>query len=213
MHLFIIYLTGPDPMRSAMRRTLLAAALVLVPSLALAHPGPPGHTHDLATGFLHPLGGLDHLLAMVAVGLFAAQLGGRALWLVPASFVSVMAAAGLAGMSGAALPMTEAGIALSIIVLGGAVALRASMPVAAAMALVGFFAIFHGYAHGVETPETASGLLYGLGFVAATAMLHGLGIGIGLAVGRIEAGFGRQLVRIAGSAAAVIGAVLLTNAL
>src|SRR6202035_3887998 len=172
-----------------------------VPSLALAHPGLPGHTHDLATGFLHPLGGIDHVLAMVAVGLFAAQLGGRALWLVPASFLAAMAAAGLAGMSGVALPLTEVGIAASILVLGGAIALRLSMPLAAAMALVGFFALFHGYAHGLETPETASGLLYGLGFVAATALLHGLGVGIGLAVGRLEAGHGRQLVRIAGSAA------------
>jgi urease accessory protein len=195
-----------------MRRTLLAAALVLVPSLALAHPGLPGHTHDLATGFVHPLGGIDHVLAMVAVGLFAAQIGGRALWLVPASFVAAMAAAGLAGMSGVALPMTELGIAASIVVLGGAVALRLSMPVAAAMALVAFFAMFHGYAHGLETPETASGLLYGLGFVAATALLHGLGIAIGLAVGRIEGTFGRNLVRIAGSLAAITGVVMLTGA-
>jgi urease accessory protein len=195
-----------------MRRTLLAAALVLVPSLAFAHPGLPGHTHDLATGFVHPLGGIDHVLAMVAVGLFAAQLGGRALWLVPASFVSAMAAAGLAGMSGVALPMTEVGIAASIVVLGGAIALRISMPVAAAMALVGFFAIFHGYAHGLETPETASGLMYGLGFVAATALLHGLGIGIGLAVGRLDGTFGRNLVRVAGSVAAIAGVVMLAGA-
>jgi urease accessory protein len=195
-----------------MRRIALAASLVLVPSLALAHPGLPGHSHDLAGGFMHPFGGLDHVLAMVAVGLLAAQIGGRALWLVPASFVAVMAAAGLAGMSGALLPLTEAGIALSVIVLGAAIAFRFAMPVAAAMALVGFFAIFHGYAHGVETPEGAAGLLYGLGFVAATAMLHGLGIGIGLAIGRLEASHGRQLVRIAGSAAAVVGVVLLINA-
>ena len=195
-----------------MRRTLLAAALVLVPSLALAHPGLPGHTHDLATGFVHPLSGIDHVLAMVAVGLFAAQLGGRALWAVPASFVAVMAAAGLAGMSGVALPLTETGIALSIVVLGAAVALRLALTVAAAMALVGFFAIFHGYAHGLETPQTASGLLYGAGFVAATAALHGLGIGIGLALGRLEGAFGRNMVRVAGSAAAVVGVVMLAGA-
>lgn len=195
-----------------MRRTLLAAAFVLVPSLALAHPGATGHTHDLATGFVHPLSGIDHILAMVAVGLFAAQLGGRALWAVPGSFVAVMAAAGLAGMSGMALPMTEAGIALSVIVLGGAIALRLSIPVAAAMALVGFFAIFHGYAHGLETPETTSGLLYGVGFVAASALLHGLGIGVGLAVGRLEGAFGRNLVRVAGSLAAIAGVVMLAGA-
>jgi urease accessory protein len=195
-----------------MRRTLLAAALVLVPSLALAHPGLPGHTHDLASGFVHPLGGLDHVLAMVAVGLLAAQLGGRALWLVPASFLAAMAAAGLAGMSGIGLPMTELGIAASIIVLGGAIALRLTMPVAAAMALVGFFAMFHGYAHGLETPETASGLLYGLGFVAATALLHGLGIVAGRALGRLDGAVGRNLIRVAGSIAAVIGVVMLAGA-
>ena len=195
-----------------MRRTLLAAALVLTPSLALAHPGLPGHAHDLATGFVHPLGGIDHLLAMVAVGLFAAQLGGRALWLVPASFVAAMAAAGLAGMSGVALPMAEVGIAASIVVLGGAIAFRLSMPVAAAAALVSFFAIFHGYAHGLETPETASGLLYGLGFVAATALLHAVGIGLGLAVGRLDGAFGRNLVRVAGSLAAIAGVVMLASA-
>ena len=195
-----------------MRRTLLAAALVLTPSLAFAHPGLPGHAHDLATGFVHPLGGIDHVLAMVAVGLFAAQLGGRALWLVPASFVAAMAAAGLGGMSGVALPMVETGIAASIVVLGGAIALRLSMPVAAAAALAGFFAIFHGYAHGLETPETASGLMYGLGFVAATALLHGLGIGICLAVGRLDGSFGRNLVRVAGSLAAVAGVVMLAAA-
>jgi urease accessory protein len=195
-----------------MRRAALAASLVLMPTLALAHPGVAGHSHDLASGFLHPIGGLDHVLAMVAVGLFAAQLGGRALWLVPASFVAAMAAAGLAGMASVGLPMTEVGIAASVVVLGGTVALRLAMPVAAAMALVGFFAIFHGYAHGLETPETASGLLYGLGFVSATALLHGLGIAIGLALGRLDGAFGRNLVRVAGSVAAVTGIVLLAGA-
>ena len=195
-----------------MRRALLTTAFVLAPTLAFAHPGLPGHTHDLASGFMHPFSGLDHILAMVAVGLFAAQLGGRALWAVPASFVAMMAAAGVAGMSGVALPLTETGIALSVIVLGGAVALRLALPVAAATVLVGFFAMFHGYAHGLETPETASGLLYGLGFVAATAALHALGIGLGLALGRFEGAFGRGLISMAGSAAALIGMVMLAAA-
>jgi len=199
-------------MRFAMRRTLLAVALVLVPSLALAHPGLPGHTHDMANGFLHPLAGLDHILAMVAVGLLAAQLGGRALWLVPASFVAAMAAAGVAAMAGVGLPMTEVGIAASVVVLGGAVALRLAIPVAAATALVGFFAMFHGYAHGLETPETASGLLYGLGFVAATALLHGLGIGLGFAFARLDGAVGRNLARVAGSVAAMIGVIMLAAA-
>jgi urease accessory protein len=194
-----------------MRRALLATALVLVPSLAFAHPGPPGHTHGFIDGMLHPLTGLDHILAMVAVGLFAAQLGGRALWAVPASFVTVMAAAGFAGMNGVALPLTETGIALSVIALGGVIALRVSMPLAAAMAMVGFFAVFHGYAHGIETPDNASGLLYGAGFVAATALLHGMGIGLGLTIGRLQGVYGRNLVRVAGSVAAVIGVAMLAG--
>jgi urease accessory protein len=195
-----------------MRRALLATALILVPSLAFAHPGLPGHTHGFVDGVMHPLTGLDHLLAMVAVGLFAAQLGGRALWAVPASFVTMMATAGFAGMNGIALPLTETGIALSVIALGGVIALRASMPLAAAMAMVGFFAIFHGYAHGIETPDNASGLLFGLGFVAATALLHGIGMAIGLTIGRIQGAYGRNLVRVAGSAAAVIGVAMLAGA-
>jgi urease accessory protein len=166
-----------------MHRTALrigAAFVALTPTVAFAHPGHDGA--GLFDGFLHPLGGVDHIVAMVAVGLLAARLGGRALWLVPASFVAAMAAAGLAGMAGVGLPYVEAGIALSVVVLGAVVALRLTMPVAAAMGLVAFFAVFHGYAHGIEMPETASGLAYGAGFVAATALLHGIGIALGLAI-------------------------------
>src|ERR1700733_13971162 len=112
--------------RTALR---LAAAFTLVPTVALAHPGHA--TPDFLHGFLHPLSGLDHILAMVAVGLFAVQLGGRALWLVPLSFVTVMAAAGLAGMAGIDIPHVEAGIALSVVVLGAVIALRVNMPLAA----------------------------------------------------------------------------------
>ena len=130
----------------------LALATIAVPTVASAHPGHEGA--GFVHGLLHPLGGLDHILAMVAVGLFAARLGGRALWLVPASFVTAMALAGAAGMAGFALPYVEAGIALSILVLGAAIAFETTMPVAAAMALVAFFAVFHGYAHGAEMPET-----------------------------------------------------------
>src|ERR1700674_3253052 len=160
-------------------RLSAAAALALIPAVASAHPGHEGSA-GLVHGFMHPLGGIDHILAMVAVGLIAARLGGRALWLVPASFVATMAVAGLAGMAGIGLAHAEAGIALSLLVLGATIALRLTMPVAAAMALVGFFAIFHGYAHGAEMPETVSGLAYGAGFLAATVLLHGLGIALGL---------------------------------
>ncbi len=167
--------------RTALR--IAAVSLALVPTVAFAHPGHEGP--GLAAGFLHPLGGVDHIIAMVAVGLLAARLGGRALWLVPASFVGTMTVAGLG------LPYVETGIALSVVVLGAVAAFGVAMPVAAAMGLVAFFAVFHGYAHGAEMPETASGLAYGAGFVAATALLHGVGIGLGLMIGRV----GRSAVR------------------
>jgi urease accessory protein len=196
---------------------LAAASLVLavsvgLPTIASAHPGheaTPGFIH----GFLHPLGGLDHILAMVAVGLFAARLGGRALWLVPASFVVTMAAAGVAGMAGLALPYVEAGIALSLVVLGAAIAFEITMPVAAAMGLVALFAVFHGHAHGAEMPETMSGLAYGAGFLAATAALHALGIGLGLLIGRSGEMVGRRALQVGGSAAALAGAALLAGAM
>jgi urease accessory protein len=162
--------------RTALR--IAAALLALAPTVAFAHPGHDGAS--LISGFLHPLGGFDHIIAMVAVGLLAARLGGRALWLVPASFVAAMAVAGLAGSAGIGLPYVETGIAVSVVVLGAIVAFGVAMPVAAAMGLVAFFAVFHGYAHGIEMPETVSGLAYGLGFIAATALLHAIGIGLGL---------------------------------
>lgn len=196
-----------------MRRMLLALSAVsfaLVPTLASAHPG-LGGAHDLAHGFVHPFGGLDHVLAMVAVGLFAAHLGGRALWLVPASFVLAMAAAGLLGMAGFGMPFVEAGIALSVIVLGAALAFRLRLPVAAAMALVGVFAVFHGHAHGTEMPEIVAGLAYGLGFVAATALLHAAGLGVGLLLGRAEGAYGQRILQASGAAAALIGAALLAH--
>ena len=174
--------------RTALR--IAAVSLALAPTVASAHPGHEGP--GLVAGFLHPLGGVDHIITMVAVGLLAARLGGRALWLVPASFVGTMALAGLAGMAGLGLPYVETGIALSVVVLGAVAILGVAMPVAAAMGLVAFFAVFHGYAHGAEMPEAASGFLYGLGFVAATAALHGIGIALGLTIGRLSRGAVRR---------------------
>jgi urease accessory protein len=190
---------------------LFALATIAIPTVASAHPGHEGA--GFVHGLLHPLGGVDHILAMVAVGLFAARLGGRALWLVPASFVIAMAVAGAAGMTGFALPHVEAGIALSILVLGAAIAFEMTMPVAAAMALVAFFAVFHGYAHGAEMPETASGFAYGGGFLAATAALHAAGIGLGLLIGRGGEHASRRILQIGGGAAALTGAALLAGAM
>jgi urease accessory protein len=197
--------------RTALRLSA-AAALALIPAIASAHPGHEGAA-GLAHGFMHPLGGIDHILAMVAVGLIAARLGGRALWLIPASFVITMAVAGLAGMAGIGLAHAEAGIALSLLVLGAMIALRLTVPVAAAMALVGFFAIFHGYAHGAEMPETVSGLAYGAGFLAATGLLHELGITLGLTIDQSGDAFGRRTLRLGGTAAMLAGAVLLIGAI
>jgi urease accessory protein len=189
----------------------IAFATVAVPTVASAHPGHEGA--GFVHGLLHPLSGVDHILAMVAVGLFAARLGGRALWLVPASFVTAMALAGAAGMTGLSLPHVEAGIALSILVLGAAIAFQTTMPVAAAMALVAFFAVFHGYAHGAEMPETASGLAYGGGFLAATAALHMAGVGLGLLIGRSSELVSRRILQIGGAAAALTGVALLAGAM
>lgn len=188
---------------------LAASLLALTAGAAEAHTGvgdPSGFLH----GFLHPIGGLDHILAMVMVGVFAAQLGGRAVWLVPASFVAVMALGGALGLAGIPVPFVELGIGLSVVVLGTAVALRLRAAVPVAMTLVGFFAVFHGYAHGAEMPESAGGLAYATGFIAATTLLHAAGAGLGLAVGGRN-GAGRLSVRAAGALAAAVGASMLTG--
>ena len=162
-------------------RLLVTIALLLAPSVAFAHPG-HGEAGSLLAGFLHPLSGLDHLLAMTAVGLFAAHLGGRALWAVPATFVAVMALGGVSGAAGISLPFVEIAIALSVVIFGLMIFSGMAPPVPAALALVGIFAIFHGHAHGTEMPVDGSGMLYGMGFMVATALLHGFGITLGLSL-------------------------------
>ena len=195
---------------SHLRRLALAGAFSLTPALAFAHTG-VGDAHGFAHGFLHPIGGLDHVLAMVAVGIFAANLGGRALWAVPASFVALMAFGGFLGMAGIDLPFVELGIALSVVALGGAVALGwKNWPLDAAMALVGVFALFHGHAHGAEMPEAASGAAYAAGFMLATATLHLVGIGIGLAIGKVGA-HAPRVIQALGAVVAVAGMGLLAG--
>ena len=131
----------------------------------------------LTAGLAHPFLGLDHLLAMIAVGIWAGQLGGRAVWLVPLTFVSVMSAAAALGSFGIILPMVEPAIACSVLVLGLLIAGSVRLPATASVGIVGLFAVFHGYAHGLELPQAASPILYGIGFVLATSLLHCLGIG------------------------------------
>ena len=185
-------------------RALIALLTILLPTAALAHPG-HGDTVGLAYGFMHPIGGLDHVLAMVAVGVFAFVLGGRALWLVPASFVGMMAAGFLLGAAQVEVPFVELGIALSSVVIGGAAARGRPMPVAAAAALVGVFAVFHGHAHGAEMPANAAGFEYAVGFMLATALLHLLGIGGAMGVARLVGKYGKQIAQVAGGLFALGG--------
>jgi urease accessory protein len=190
----------------------LSALLAMQATSALAHEG----THDhagFAYGFMHPLGGLDHILAMVAVGVLAASIGGRALWAVPLSFVALMIFGGLLGMAGVAVPFVELGIALSIVVFGLALIVGRDWPVAAAMALVGAFAVFHGVAHGAEMPADASGVSYAAGFVAATALLHLAGIAVGLALGEIGRRTSPRPTQLGGAAVALAGLMVLTGLL
>ena len=191
-----------------MPHILLALLFGLTPSLALAHVG-VGDANGIAHGFVHPLSGIDHILAMVAAGLFAAHLGGRALWLVPFAFIAMMAVGGALGVAQIEMPYVETGIGLSVVVLGIAIAAGANPPVAVAMALVGLFAIFHGHAHGAEMPETASGFAYGLGFVIGTALLHAIGLGLGIAIGKAGERYSRAIAQIGGSAMTLAGVAIL----
>jgi urease accessory protein len=192
------------------RISVFVASLLALTTSAQAHTG-VGDTHGFLHGFIHPIGGIDHVLVMVAVGLFAVHLGGRALWLLPLSFVSMMVVGGACGMAAIGLPGIETGIGLSVVILGIALAVGYRIPVAAAMAMVGVFAVFHGHAHGTEMPESASGLAYGLGFVLATLMLHLGGIGLGLGLGNLGELRRPRILRIAGSAMALAGVAILTG--
>jgi urease accessory protein len=146
-----------------------------------------------------------------SVGIFAAHLGGRALWLVPVSFVAMMAIGGALGMTGVGVPFVEFGIGLSVVVLGLVVALRLDMAMLAAMALVAFFAVFHGHAHGAEMPDTVSGFQYGAGFILATSTLHMVGIGIGLLIGKMSKMYGQRILQATGGATALTGVAILTG--
>ena len=166
-----------------MHQILAKAAIILTTALLFAPPA-LAHTETTAvsgllTGLLHPLSGIDHMVAMVAVGLWGAQLGSPAIYLLPIAFPMVMAFGGILGIAGVPLPGSELMIALSAVALGTAVALRARLPVWLAMAVVSVFAVFHGYAHGVELPATADPTTYATGFVIATGTLHLVGILIG----------------------------------
>ena len=191
-----------------MRRNYLIGVLAIV-VLAIASPA-QAHIIDAggsgwAQGFSHPFSGLDHILAMVAVGIWAAQTGRLALWVLPVVFPLAMAGGGLLGVAGLPVPGIEAGIAASVLGLGLLVAFKVRPPLALSIALVALFALFHGHAHGTELPQAASPAVYGLGFVVATAVLHLIGLGIGHVM-RLPAGM--TALRVGGGAIAAAGLTL-----
>ncbi|MDO4641233.1 MAG: HupE/UreJ family protein [Neisseria sp.] len=161
-----------------MKKLLASVAFLTASAMAFAHPGHEGDASGFVHGFLHPISGLDHILAMLAVGLWAASFSGKARWLIPASFVGVMSVGFLIGANGGEIPMTEQGIAASVLVIGLAAAWAQRIPASIAAVVVGLFALFHGVAHGAEMHGNAG--LYAIGFILSTAALHAAGFFAGL---------------------------------
>ena len=190
-----------------LRRIALIAA-AMAPAMAYAHEE-TGQAAGFLAGLLHPVTGMDHVLAMISVGLWGAVLGPPAIWVLPVAFPLVMALGGLMGLLGIPLPGVEIGIALSAIVLGTMVLAEARPPIWLAALIVAVFAVFHGHAHGRELPEGTSALLYSLGFVIATGLLHAVGILLGAAY-RWPAG--RRGLRVAGAGVALAGIFFLWRA-
>ncbi|MGJ7041098.1 urease accessory protein [Shinella sp. BE166] len=186
------------------RITLALAALAATTAPAFAHLNPEEHGSFMA-GFSHPLFGLDHILVMVAVGLWAAQIGGKALWAVPTAFVATMALGFGVALAGIGLPFVEPAILASVVALGLLVAMAVKLDTVVSAAIVAVFALFHGHAHGGEL-GSAGALSFGIGFVIATALLHGAGIGLGLGIARLSGG--AIAARIIGGATALAGLAL-----
>jgi len=183
--------------------------MLLLPSYAFAHVE-RGQATGFIIGLQHPWSGLDHVLAMIAVGIWGAQLGNPAMWLLPVTFPMVMSMGAMMGLLGIPLPGIEIGIALSAILLGAMVVGEVRPKLIIAALMVSFFAIFHGHAHGTELPVGQSGMLYSMGFVIATGCLHGIGIALGLAH-RWPAG--KLALRGAGAFIVVMGVTFLWRAL
>jgi urease accessory protein len=188
---------------------VLGLTAMLLAQSASAHLG-QGEANGFLAGLAHPVSGMDHVLAMVAVGLWGAQLGAPAIWVLPIAFPLVMALGGMLGFLGVPIPGVEYGIAASAVLLGAAVAFELRPPLIVAALLVGVFAVFHGHAHGTELPPGQSALLYSMGFVVATGCLHAVGIGIGTVHRRSG---GRNLLRTAGAAIAAGGVLFFWKAL
>lgn len=197
--------------KTALRTSAFAIAALAAGS-AFAHPGHPDSmmsaSMSFGAGFSHPFSGIDHLLAMLAVGLWAAQNKRSALWVLPLAFPLMMVIGAVLAFAGLTIPAAETGIAASVAVLGLLIAFAVKMPLWGSTLVVSLFALFHGYAHGSELPHGSSAAMYGIGFVLATALLHAAGLGIGLFAGKQMAD---RVVRIGGVGIAAVGAYLLAG--
>lgn len=182
---------------------LIACAISIIPSTVYAHEGGNLPLGGFLSGLVHPVLGYDHLLAMLSVGILSAQIGGRAIWTVPATFVGVMALGGVLGLVDVGIKITELGIAFSLVILGSIIASERRLPIILAMIGVGFFAIFHGYAHGTEMPQTAQPVAYAFGFLTGTALIHITGVLIGDIFKRYQRG--PQVLRFGGGLIAMVG--------
>lgn len=179
--------------------------LLFTPLMLLAHPE-MGQATGFWHGFSHPLTGLDHILAMLAIGIWAVQVGGKAIWAIPLSFVGMMIVGGILGMNGVKIPFVETGIVMSVMVLGVLIIASARLPLAAGMLIAGIFAIFHGHSHGTEIPGAVMGITYSIGFAVSTLLLHLSGIGLALFIGnKVKI----QLLRYAGASIALAGLIML----
>lgn len=194
-------------MKSIVRSATIGLPLLLLAATAEAHTG-RGAASGLGAGFGHPLSGLDHMLAMIAVGVLGAQMGGRALWVLPATFVFLMVVGGVLGFGGVAMPLVEPGIVGSVIVLGAVIAVGRRIPVSAAVPLVGVFAVFHGSAHVAEMPVVASAVQFGIGFVLATVLLHAAGVAFCMFSEKLGRQFAASAIRVTGAVIAVAGVTL-----
>ena len=199
--------------RLALLTGMVPALVALTPAIALAHENQVIRLGSFLGGFVHPVLGLDHFLAMVSVGVVSAMIGGRAIWTVPGLFVLMMGIGGLMGRADLGIGSTaiEVGIALSVVLLGIVIVLDRRLPVRIVMVAVIFFGFFHGYAHGVEIPSVARPVTYAAGFLIGTAMIHLLGVLIGEVAKRYSSG--RLVLRIASSGFVVLGGIFLLGAI
>jgi len=193
------------------RGMVVGLLLCLIPTTVYAHDGSNVPFGGFLAGLVHPVLGYDHFLAMLSVGILSAQIGGRAIWTVPATFVGVMAVGGILGLIGSGFQFVELGIAVSLIILGIVIAAEKRLAIGVAMVAVGIFATFHGYAHGSEVPTTAEPFLYALGFLTGTALIHILGVVIGDVAKHYENG--KLILRGGGALVALIGVLFAVGVL